>query len=423
MSQLLVPDEVYLLCTKGLTKQQLRVISQQSVTMEGGKLVATVKDRMAANCNCACMAIAGAIAGALILGVIAAATIATGGLAVGGISAVGAVGGGLLGALIPCICGMLTSDWEPCHPMVEIENKRIIFDNSVMTCKLGGKIMIFYSKIASDKALRLNRLDTACDVGIIAVSAFGYGFLGMYKGIVALGSGLLEGFTNFGAKVGLKCLGKAGAYIAAGYAGGKVIDLGINQGKGVIGWNNFVNENTVNSNISDIKDINQKDMVSLPDLPNDNYNNRISGYETTHANSYESYRFVDGSSEEVLGKTNTITDIQNGAVLSKNSTTTIDYDAEVRMSDRSGYIEGGTRTETTTGLQYNPLNCKSEIAAGFKESFTKSSILSALGISFLDDMLNMAKKPILKGAIQDYKDSLEAEQEEMNKIMEYEVTI
>jgi hypothetical protein len=135
------------------------------------------------------------------------------------------------------------------------------------------------------------------------------------------------------------------------------------------------------------------------------------------------YRFVDGSSEEVFGKTNTITDIQNGAVLSKNSSTTIDYDAEVRMSDRSGYIEGGTRTETITGLQYNSSNYKSEIVAGFKESFTKSSILSALGISFLEDILNMAKNPILKGAIQDYRDSLEAEQEEMNKIMEYEVTI
>ena len=33
MSQLLVPSEVYVLCTKGLTKQQLNVASQQSVTM------------------------------------------------------------------------------------------------------------------------------------------------------------------------------------------------------------------------------------------------------------------------------------------------------------------------------------------------------------------------------------------------------
>ena len=45
------------------------------------------------------------------------------------------------------------------------------------------------------------------------------------------------------------------------------------------------------------------------------------------------------------------------------------------------------------------------------------------GISFLEDILSMAKNPILKGAIQDYKDSLEAEQAEMHKIMEYEVTI
>lgn len=321
------------------------------------------------------------------------------------------------------ICGMLTSDWEPFHPMVEIEDKYIILENSVMSCKLGGSIMIFYSKTTSDTALKLNRLNTAFDVGIIAVMAFSCSFVGMFKGIVTMGRGVLEGFTNFGGKIGLKCLGKVGAYIAASYGGGELVSLGIDLGKDFIGWSDLVNENTVNVNIANIQDDNQKCMDYTPNLPNDGYDNGVSTYETKHTSTYESYRFVNGSNEESLGRTNTATDVQKGALLSKSSTTTINYDAEIRMSDRTGYIEGGTRTEITRGLQYNSSSYKSEVVGGFKESFTKSNILSALGISFLEDILSMAKSPILKKIIQDYQDSLKAEQSEMSKIMEYEATI
>ncbi|ATV52934.1 hypothetical protein [Prevotella intermedia] len=114
MSQVLVPDGVYLVCTKGLINSQLTITSQSSVTMEGGKLVGTEEDRMDRNMNCATIAVGAAIVGALIAGIIADATVTTGGLAgaaiVGAIAAGGAAVGGGLGALIPCLCGMLTNN-------------------------------------------------------------------------------------------------------------------------------------------------------------------------------------------------------------------------------------------------------------------------------------------------------------------------
>ena len=48
MAQLLVPEGVYLVCTDGMTTNQLQVTSQSSVLMYGGHPVATRHDRMTA---------------------------------------------------------------------------------------------------------------------------------------------------------------------------------------------------------------------------------------------------------------------------------------------------------------------------------------------------------------------------------------
>lgn len=253
MSQVLVPDGVYLVCTKGLINSQLTVTSQSSVTMESGKLVGTEEDRMNRNMNCAAIAVGAAIIGALIAGIIAAATVTTGGLAgaaiVGAIAAGGAAVGGGLGALIPCLCGMLTNNWQGCHPNVEIESKKLLLSDSLLPCKLGGQIMIFYSKSAADSAISLNRYSTAFDIGTIAVMAFATGLTGGFKGITTIGKGVLEGFSKFGTKIGFQCLGKAGLFAGGSLAGGAIVDGVIGLSKKQLG----INISPPETNIHDIK--------------------------------------------------------------------------------------------------------------------------------------------------------------------------
>jgi hypothetical protein len=79
--------------------------------------------------------------------------------------------------------------------------------------------------------------------------------------------------------------------------------------------------------------------------------------------------------------------------------------------------------DTTTGSQYTPTGAKSNFTTGFKDSFTKSSILTALGMAFLKDMLAAVENPLLKNAIKEYMDCLEEENKARAKILEYEEDI
>lgn len=137
MAQLLVPEGVYLVCTDGMTTNQLQVTSQSSVLMYGGHPVATRHDRMTANFNCAKMVLAGAIIGAIIGAIAVAAIVLSGGTALVAAATVGYAGTGLLAGMIPCICAMLTSDWTPFHPMIIINKVHMpILETSKMTCCL-----------------------------------------------------------------------------------------------------------------------------------------------------------------------------------------------------------------------------------------------------------------------------------------------
>ena len=357
MSQVLVPDGVYLVCTKGLINSQLTVTSQSSVTMESEKLVGTEEDRMDRNMNCATIAVGAAIVGALIAGIIAAATVTTGGLAgaaiVGAIAAGGAAVGGGLGALIPCLCGMLTNNWQGCHPNVEIESKKLLLSDSLLPCKLGGQIMIFYSKSAADSAISLNRYSTAFDIGTIAVMAFATGLTGGFKGITTIGKGVLEGFSKFGTKIGFQCLGKAGLFTGGSLAGGAIVDRAIGLAKKNIG----INISPPETNIHDIK--NQKDedkkdeIISQPNLPGGEnvYTNGVSPYKIETSSKFNLYTFA----EQEIGSSSTTSDVKNGALISTiDKKTDVAFNIESSASDRTGYMATGTRIETTTGSQYTP---------------------------------------------------------------------
>lgn len=429
MSQLYVPDGVFLVCTKGLKKQQLTVTSQSTIEIAGGRLAATENDRMGGNHNCARMVVAGAIIGALVVGVIAAATIATGGAAgaalIGACAAGGAIGGagaGLLAGLIPCICALLTHDWEIYHPSALLEKQKALLDDSIIPCRLGGDVLIFYSEEAADAAVRLKRITTICDVGIVAVTAFAMSFTGVYKGFVTAGKSLFAGFSQFGFKIGMANAGQMALAGGSSYLGGYLTsNLIIKPVRNAIYDNTGLTDyvTPANTDINYIMGNESDDSYRNPDKPlkeigkisNTHKGNQTSSYTLTTVQRYEIYNISGQGQESSLGaSTGPKPDIKPGATLGNNSTsTTPQYDADIRMSDRTGYAEGGTRTQTTTGTQYKS-DWKGSATGGIKSAFKPKSLGKSAAMTLLSDALAAIKNPIVKGYVEDFEKSLEEEE-------------
>ena len=108
MSKLYVPEGVWLVCSEGTSTQQLAVVSQSTVTINDGHLMATVEDKVKTDFGCKKGALLTAIAMALCAIAVAAFVVGTGGLGacliIGAAGAAGAVGGGIIGRLMPCGC-------------------------------------------------------------------------------------------------------------------------------------------------------------------------------------------------------------------------------------------------------------------------------------------------------------------------------
>lgn len=80
-----MPDGAWLVCSDGMKKQQIKVTSQNKVTI-AGYFKATIDDRPGGNFMCAKMVIAGAIIGAIVGAALVAGSVLIGGaLAVAGL--------------------------------------------------------------------------------------------------------------------------------------------------------------------------------------------------------------------------------------------------------------------------------------------------------------------------------------------------
>lgn len=213
MAQLLVPEGVYLVCTDGMTTNQLQVTSQSSVLMYGGHPVATRHDRMTANFNCAKMVLAGAIIGAIIGAIAAAAIVLSGGTALVAAATVGYAGTGLLAGMIPCICAMLTSDWTPFHPMIIINKVHMpILETSKMTCCLGGTVEICYSKEKAEALQDYKRWSTGLSVAALAAASAAVG--SAIGGLLSSVGSLAATFTEFGVQaLGKQLLGMVSGFL------------------------------------------------------------------------------------------------------------------------------------------------------------------------------------------------------------------
>jgi hypothetical protein len=177
MSQLYVPDKSWLVCSDGMSMQQLKVTSQTTIKIAGGKLAATIKDRTGCNFVCGKMLVAGAILGAAI----AALFVSTGGLvffAAAAVIAGSAVGGAVSGAaagtllgMIPCFCALFTMpySWIGCHPNVLFEKKQALLENATLICLLGGKIEIHIFKEFANVRLSEIRKNILIEAGVQAL--------------------------------------------------------------------------------------------------------------------------------------------------------------------------------------------------------------------------------------------------------------
>ncbi|AZA79545.1 DUF4280 domain-containing protein [Chryseobacterium sp. G0186] len=178
MSKLYVPDGAWLVCSKGMKKQQIKVTSQSTVTIAGGYLKATVDDRPGGNFICGKMMLFGAVAGLVVGAAFVVGTVATGGalaIGAGATIAAAAAGGAALGgiaALVPSICGMLLKDWTPYDKDVLTVGKNPLLESSQIPCRFGGNVIILYSEKAADEMTDVIIGDTA--IGVLGTIAFGY---------------------------------------------------------------------------------------------------------------------------------------------------------------------------------------------------------------------------------------------------------
>jgi len=225
VSKLHVPEGAWLVCSKGMKKQQIAVTSHNKVTMAGGHLKATIADRPGGNFICGKMALAGAIIGAAAgIALVAGSVISGGALAVAACAAIGA-GVGVGASLIPSICGSLLKDWTPFDKNVLTAGYTPLLENSQISCLFGGTVLILYSEKAADEFTDITITSTVTDVvGVIALSYI------LYPALAAIGTtagATYTTFTTFGASAGLNYLG--GTAISAGTAYG--VGWGIDQTK------------------------------------------------------------------------------------------------------------------------------------------------------------------------------------------------
>ena len=280
--------------------------------------------------------------------------------------------------------------------------------------------MIFYSEAAADAAVNLKRRDTVCNVGIITITAFALGFTGAFKGVVTAGKGLISGFSQFGIKVGLLNLGQMALggsirYVLGNYLVAPIINVGKDLIYSAAGWTDAVTP--IDTNIEHIEiDINEKNEnpdKGLKDATKIRYmegGNQVSNYKMTTESKYEMYNIKGKGSEQTIGSSIvTKSDVKPGSILGKTTTESApQFNREIAMNDKTGYAEGGTRTQTISGNQYRT-NWKGAALSGVKDAFSFKSLGKVLGMSILSALLTAIKNPIVKQAIEDFANSLNEE--------------
>lgn len=202
MSKLYIPENVWLVCSEGTSTQQMLVTSQSKVKIDGGYLMATTADRVKTDFGCKKEALADAIGVAICAMVIAACVVGTGGLGacaiIGLAGAAGAVGGGILGRVMPCGCARCMGPWQNFSPSVIVSGYNALLDDSFSICSKGGTIKIMFSKEAAEAYAALVASKSNVEIANIAILAFVTPFV-----IKGAGNAILGFKSGFSAALGV----------------------------------------------------------------------------------------------------------------------------------------------------------------------------------------------------------------------------
>ncbi|TWP30807.1 DUF4280 domain-containing protein [Apibacter muscae] len=443
MSKLHVPEGVWLVCSKGMRKQQLKVTSHNKVTMAGGRLKATIEDGPDKNFICGAMAVAGAIIGAIVGALFVAGTVASGGaLAIGAgatmaaAAAGGAAAGGLL-SLVPCICAMLLKKWTPYDTNVLTAGYHPLLENSQTPCRLGGTVIIMYSEKAADEMTDITIGQTV--IGVVGTIATAY-LMGPALSAIGTTACITKAtILEFGWGAGLNYLG--GFAITSGTAYG--VGWGIDKGKdalyGIIptGDGNTVKDYINGFETDPLAIIENTDISKSPDTGKKVYEhvNDLGGAsgvgQTTIGNRVSQYEIHEQSAsvrlddiEEHGATTRTGSGRIDGSVEGRNPST--QTSTNIANQDYGGRYQEIDRTITTTNSQYNPNSfdiksssstIKNSVINSLDDNFGKPNINLNNGvdkggfyIGLLQDAYKGISNFILKGQAKDLQEALKNEE-------------
>ena len=434
MSQLYVPDKVFLVCTDGMKKSQLKVSSQTSIKIANGRLAATINDRFEGNFFCAKMVIGGAIIGSIAAALFVGATILSGGtigvaaaMAIGaGAAAGGAAAGGLM-AMLPSICSMLTSgdDWLPVHPQVKFEGQKALLEKSKIPCFFGGNVMIFYSEAAADEFTDLVLDKTLVKVGgIILGSAL---LSASVATVLTAGSGFLANtkmlYSTFGGKAAFLYAAEGAAWLGIGYGTSKAVDAIKGEVYNHLGVGGYADGATLDEidrqthSTGPNPPFDYGDSDPFADAASIKHNPKISEYEIWEHQQEAGLYTRDANITESNPEYNNTRDYN--ATRELNPQVLTDNPNPTHESDRSGTYVDRVNSRYETGQQLHGTNLNDVKTKGI--GTLKNAWPSPL--EWAIDIYNIGMNKLLETPLAEYQESLKKEAEAKAGITVFEKKI
>ncbi|MBD1391657.1 hypothetical protein [Mucilaginibacter glaciei] len=189
MKKGILPSKTYLVCSSGLKKAELQVISQMTVFNDNkNRKIATIDDRFGDFiCKYAL------ILGALVLG----ALIASGGSAVAMIATV-LIATGISLSMCAIVNLFNSGGWKSYHPTVFINQntkRNVLTEKSYFSCPIGGTIIPIYDEAIASKQAAIFRDKALTEILMAGVGGYALGgFVAASAGFGTIASGLTVGF-------------------------------------------------------------------------------------------------------------------------------------------------------------------------------------------------------------------------------------
>jgi len=189
MKKAILPSKVYLVCSSGMMKAELEVISQKSVTNDDkNRLIATKDDRFG---DFMCKY-------ALILGALVAGAMLASGGSLAAILLTIAIATGISLSMCAIVNYFNGGGWKQIHPTVYVEKKNVLIDKSYFSCPVGGTIIPIYDKNIAEQQAAIFRNKAAVEIVMSFVSGYMLGGYAASCVAAQVGFGGFAGGLAFG---------------------------------------------------------------------------------------------------------------------------------------------------------------------------------------------------------------------------------